>query len=127
MKQFNLKRWVVLLVIACSTAFSSGVFAEGIAQVTGVQWTTSSEAQKKAYLIGMANIAEIEMAYRGNHQITDDQSVLARMQRGLKGQTLDSVRVGLDKWYADNAGKLEQPVIQTIWDEMVVPSLNKGN
>lgn len=127
MKQYSFIRWMMFFVIATSAAISSGALADGIAQVTGVQWTKSSEAQKKAYLIGVANIAEIERAYRGADQPSDDQSILPRMQRGLKGQTLDSVREGLDKWYADNPGSLDRPVIQTIWDEMVLPALKKGN
>lgn len=127
MKQCSLVRWVMLMVIATSAAFSSGAYADGIAQVTGVHWTKSSEAQKKAYLIGVANIAEVEMAYHGTNHPGDDQSILPRLQRGLKGQTLDTVRERLDKWYADNPGSLDRPVIQTIWDEMVVPALKNGN
>ena len=46
--------------------------------------------------------------------------------RGLKGQTLDSVRDGLDKWYAANPDKLQRPVIETMWFEMVVPGLAKN-
>jgi hypothetical protein len=45
----------------------------------------------------------------------------------LKGQTLDSVRQGLDKWYAANPAKLQRPVLETIWFEMVVPGLQKAN
>ena len=46
--------------------------------------------------------------------------------RGMKGQTLDGVREGLDKWYAANPDKLQRPVIETIWFEMVVPGLAKN-
>jgi hypothetical protein len=45
----------------------------------------------------------------------------------MKGQTLDSVRQGLDQWYAANPGKLQRPVIETIWFEFVVPGLQKAN
>jgi len=127
MKQNSFLRWMMLFVVATATTISSGAYAEGIAQVTGVEWTKSSEAQKKAYLVGVANIAEIEMAYRGTNQVANDESMLPRMQQGLKGQTLDSVREGLNKWYAANPGRLDQPVIQTIWDVMVLPGRKNGN
>lgn len=127
MKKYSFLRWMMLFVVATATTISSGAYAEGIAQVTGVEWTKSSEAQKKAYLVGIANLAEIEMAYRGSNHLTDDQSMLSRMQRGMKGQTLDSVREGLNKWYADNPGRQNRPVIETIWDTMVVPGLKQGN
>ena len=47
------------------------------------------------------------------------------MVKGLKGQTLDSVRDGLNKWYAAHPDQLQRPVIETIWFEMVVPGLRK--
>jgi hypothetical protein len=127
MKQYSLVRTMLLFAIAVSAAFSGGARAEEIAQITGVHWTKSSEDQKKAYLIGIANIAQIEMAYAGTTPLTDDQSILPRMARGLKGQTLDSVREGLNKWYAANPGRLDRPVIETLWFEMVVPGLKNGN
>jgi hypothetical protein len=113
--------------IAISASFSSALRAGEIAQVTGEHWTTSSEEQKKAYLIGIANIAEIELAYQQGNPLSDDQTILPRLARGLKGETLDSVRDKLNRWYAANPGRLDRPVIETIWYEMVVPGLAKGN
>ena len=127
MKQHGFIRLVMLLAIAASAAFAGGACADEIAQVTGVHWTKSSEEQKKIYLVGIANIAEIELAYAGTNQASDEQSIIPRMARGLKGQTLDSVREGLNKWYAANPGRLDRPVIETIWYEMVVPGLKKAN
>ena len=83
------------------------------------------EEAKKAYLVGIANIAQLELAYQGATQAPDSQSVLPRMQKGLKGQTLDSVRDALNKWYAAHPDQLQRPVIETIWFEMVVPGLKK--
>ena len=111
------------LSVAMLTSFTAPARADEVGLVTGVHWTKSTDEQKKAYLIGIANLAQVEMAYQGAAPPSDEQSVIPRMQRGLKGQTLDSVRAGLDKWYAANPGKLNQPVIETIWFEMVVPGL----
>ena len=99
--------------------------AQEIPLVTGEHWTKSSEEAKKAYLVGIANIAQLELAYQGATQAPDSQSVLPRMQKGLKGQTLDSVRDALNKWYAAHPDQLQRPVIETIWFEMVVPGLKK--
>jgi hypothetical protein len=41
----------------------------------------------------------------------------------MKGQTLDTVREGLDRWYAANPTQLQRPVFETIWFEMVLPGL----
>ena|SRR5215472_2329008 len=124
MKRFM--RFAMLLSIAGLALFANAARADEIPIVTGVQWTKSSEEQKKVYLIGVANLAQVEMAYQGKMQVSDAQSVIPRMARGLKGQTLDTVREGLNKWYAANPGKIEQPVLETIWFEMVLPGLKNN-
>ena len=47
------------------------------------------------------------------------------MVKGLKGQTLDTVRDALNKWYAANPQQLQRPVIETLWFEIVIPGLKK--
>ena len=82
---------------------------------------------KKVYLIGIANVIQIETAYHAASPPSDAQSIVPRVAKGLKGHTLDSVRDGLDRWYAANPDRMQRPVIETIWFEMVVPGLQKTN
>jgi hypothetical protein len=105
-------------------AWSMGRAAE-IAVVNGEQWTSSSDAVKKAYLVGVANMVQVERAYHGASPPPDAQSIVPRMAKGMQGQTLDSVREGVDRWYAANPGKLKRPVLDVIWFEMTVPGLQK--
>ena len=124
-----MKRYMFLVVglsIAILTSFAGAARADEIGLVTGVHWTKSTEDQKKAYLIGIANMAQVEHAYQGSTPQADSQSIIPRLHQGLKGQTLDSVREGLNKWYAANPGKMDQPVLETIWFEMVVPGLKSN-
>ena len=117
------------LMVACVTlaaAWGGSVRAQEVPLVTGALWTQSSEQVKKAYLVGIANTIQVEAAYENPSPPTDAQSIVPRVTRGMKGQTLDSVREGLDKWYAANPDKLQRPVIETIWFEMVVPGLAKN-
>lgn len=94
--------------------------------VTGEQWTTSSEAVKKAYLVGIANLVQVQTAYFAANPPTDAQNFVPRLAKGMQGQTLDSVREGLDRWYAANPTKLKRPVLDTLWFEMAVPGLQKN-
>ena len=105
---------------------SGSARAQEIPVVTGDHWAQSTEQMKKAYLLGIANTVQVETAYAGANPPSDAQSLVPRVARGMKGETLDSVRQGLDKWYAANPGKLSRPVIETIWFEMVVPGLQKN-
>ena len=116
------------MMVACLTfaATWSTAHAQEIPVVTGAMWTQSPEPVKKAYLIGIANAVQVEAAYEGANPPTDAQSIVPRLVKGMKGQTLDGVREGLDKYYAANPDKLQRPVIETIWFEMVLPGLAKN-
>jgi len=100
--------------------------AQEIPLVTGEHWTRSSEQAKKAYLVGIANVVQVEMAFAEGNPPSDAQSFLPRLVRGLKGQSLDSVRQTIDAWYAAHPERLQRPVIDTIWFELVVPGLEKN-
>lgn len=115
--------WRALLVAACMVlaAGVSGVQAQGITIVNGDHWTSSSSDLKKAYLLGIKNLLQVELEYFGNNQPTDAQSFVPRMARGLRGETLDSVRTKVDAWYAANPSRLSRPVLEIIWAEIVVP------
>jgi hypothetical protein len=118
-------KWRVAMVpvlFAAALAWGSAR-ADDVPLISGQQWTQSTEQVKKVYLIGLANVMQVETAYHAAKPPADDQSIVPRFARGLKGQTLDSVRDALDRWYAANPDKLQRPVIETIWFEMVVPGL----
>ena len=120
-----MKDWRAVMFIACVALMAvCGVArAQEGPVVTGEHWTKSSEEVKKAYLIGIANLLQVENAYFGANPPSDAQSFVPRMARGLKGATLDSVRTGLNDWYAKNPDKLQRPVLEVVWFEMVVPGL----
>ena len=99
--------------------------AADVPVVTGEQWTTSTEDVKRVYLIGIANLMQVETAYYAGNPPSDAQNFVPRLARGLQGQSLDSVREALNRWYAANPGKLQRPVIETLWFEIAVPGLQK--
>lgn len=114
----------LLLMTSLLLAMVSGsVLGAELPLVTGEHWVKSSEELKKVYLIGIANMVQVETAYGEKNPPGDAQSLVSRFAKGLKGHSLDSVREGLNKWYAANPDRLQRPVIETIWFEMVVPGL----
>ncbi|HEX7767827.1 MAG TPA: hypothetical protein VF443_14010 [Nitrospira sp.] len=121
-------RMGTLALAACVTlATASGIArADEVPMITGEQWMQSSEQLKKVYLIGIANAYQVEAAYYGAKLPSDEQSLIPRFGRGLKGHTLDTVREGLNQWYAANPDRVKRPVIETIWFEMVLPGLKQS-
>jgi len=122
----NWKRHAALAAFAGWALMAGSVAAQEVPLVTGEHWTRSTEQVKRVYLIGIANAIQVEVAYEGANPPSDAQSIVPRMAKGLRGQTLDGVREGLDNWYAKNPDRLQRPVIETIWFEMVVPGLRKA-
>jgi len=115
------------IAVACMTLTMVCGTARGdeVPLVTGKHWTDSSEQQQKAYLIGIANVLQVEIAYEAGNTPPDAQSLVPRFAKGLKGQTLDTVRERLDRWYAAHPDQLARPVIETIWFEIVAPGLQQ--
>ncbi|MFV3307900.1 hypothetical protein ACNFBT_21745 [Pseudomonas sp. NY15181] len=125
MKRLRIGMLALALCVPLATA--SGIArADEVPMVTGEQWMQSSEQLKKVYLIGIANAYQVEAAYYGSKPPSDEQSLIPRFGRGLKGQSLDSVREKLNQWYAANPDRVKRPIIETIWFEMVVPGLQKN-
>ncbi|MFO1413867.1 MAG: hypothetical protein U1F10_08170 [Burkholderiales bacterium] len=122
------KPWRRLATAACIVAaLACGVAqAQEIPVVTGEHWTKSEEPVKKAYLVGLANAFQVEAAFEAANPPADGQSLVPRMTKGMKGQTLDGVRTALDAYYAKNPDKIKRPVVETIWFEIVVPGLAKN-
>ena len=120
-------QWRAAMLAVCVTlaVVSGGARADEVPLITGEHWTKSTEQLKRVYLIGIANVVQVETAYHGATPPSDGQSVVPRFAKGLKGHTLDSVREALDRWYAANPDRLQRPVIETIWFELVVPGLKK--
>jgi hypothetical protein len=119
-------QWRTLLSLTFLSAAMIGnvARAESIPIVTGQQWMQSTEEQKKAYLVGISNVMDIERAYAGNMANSND--LAQRFGKGMQGQTLDSVRQGLDSYYAANPTMIQHPVIETLWFQMVMPGLKKN-
>jgi hypothetical protein len=119
-------RTLLSLTFLSLALLGNGARAQSVPIVTGEQWTTSSDEAKKAYLVGIANMLEVERAYNGGNAPANSQNIASRFEKGMQGQTLDSVRQGLDNYYAANPTKIQHPVIETIWFEMVLPGLKKN-
>ena len=118
-------RVVALATCACLLVLGGIAKADEVPMVTGEHWTKSSDDIKKAYLVGVLNVLQVEYAYEVPAPPNDTQSLVPRLAKGLKGQTLDGVRDRLNGWYAAHPDQLKRPVLETIWFEIVVPGLSK--
>lgn len=119
-------KYLLAIVSVAAALVAGAVRGQEIPLVNGEHWAKSTDQVKKAYLVGIANVVQVEMAFAEGNPPSDAQSFLPRLVKGLKGQTLDSVREAVDAWYAAHPDRLQRPVIDTIWFELVVPGLAKN-
>jgi len=125
MKVKHLLGPAALALSLLTTAPSVAQMSDPAPIITGKQWTESDANLKKAYLLGISNLLEVERAYQARRAPPDTQSLVPRFSRGLQTQTLDTVAQSLDGWYAANPSQLDRPVIETLWFEVVVPGMKR--
>ena len=107
----------VVLVIAC-LGFAAPAQAE-LPVVDGHLWAASSLAEKRAYLIGVANTVAVNRALQTRRGKLDPNAPNNRFEKALDAHTIDRAIDRIDDWYADNPGRKGDPVLGVIWQRMV--------
>ena len=104
------------LAVALALALGTVASAQGkdAPFATGEQWVNASRSGKLGYLLGIANVLEVEQALQVDNPPAENASMVPVMIRGLEGMTLTQVMEALDRWYAANPNELKQPVLHTI-------------
>jgi hypothetical protein len=115
-----------MVAVMALASMAGTLQAEEVPIVTGVHWTKSSDDVKRAYLIGVANVLQIEWAYQKSNPAAKTQSLVPTAAVGLKDHTLNTVRDLLDRWYAAHPDQLDRPVFEVIWYEAVIPGYAKS-
>jgi hypothetical protein len=89
----------------------------------GNDWTKSSEAQKQAFLFGIANAISVAVGWDARHVPQGQTTFSRRAAAGLGGVSLGEAVQRVDAWYAANPGKLETPVVAVLWLDIAKPKL----
>jgi hypothetical protein len=99
------------LLLGSSLAAAPPALAAGKAFLwTGKHWTQVSEDGKAGYIFGMGNLADFETgAARGKSPCISRAFV-----DDLKNRTVSQIVRDVDKFYQENPGKLDTPVIQVV-------------
>lgn len=125
------RRWMlaacVVAVVGLGLAGWSAIGAENPAPrlLTGEMWTTLSPDAKVAFVWGVGNLVEFERA-RNEVAATDGKSFIPFLVRGLRGKPINEVVGAVDAWYGANPGEAKRPVVDAIFQAVVLPALNAG-
>jgi hypothetical protein len=93
--------------------------------VTGKHWTQSTEAQKRAFLFGMATLLEAEQELQGKDPAPEirDNSLVPTLVEGLSQYTIITAMEAIDAYYAQHSDQLNRPVLEVIWFELALPNV----
>jgi len=112
------KRW---LVIACMATVAVPALAQSENDelvVNGNDWLSVSMAERKAFLVGVANMIMAEGAHaKRNNQATP--AVSAGIIKATQTMKIGDMEAQITRWYEANATKLATPVMAVVWQDVV--------
>jgi hypothetical protein len=82
----------------CLLLILSGVARAELPVATGEHWTTATEREKKAFLLGMGTMIKVEHEIQGDAPPPDDKTFIPTLVKGLSKFTLTSAMEAIDGW-----------------------------
>ena len=119
MKRSRLSATLVASLFATISLGVSHLAQAELRVVDGNLWASSSLAEKRAYLIGVANTVAVNRAIQVKHGKLDPQSANSRIDAALDAGTIDRAVDKIDAWYAANPSRKDAPVLGVVWMSMV--------
>ena len=93
--------------------------------VTGEQWMSATEDQRRAFLVGIGNMIIAEGAYAKRHD-TEMPYVSDQIVKGIAKLKLAEIESMITRWYEANPGKHATPVMGIIWQDIAGQGPQKG-
>ena len=113
------------LLLSLCTLVASVAVATELPRVTGEHWTTATEREKRAFILGMATIIEVEQEFQAADPPEPGASLVPPLVNGLDDYTFEGLIRNLDQWYMDNPTGMDRAVLEVIWTEFALPNLSR--
>jgi hypothetical protein len=112
-----MKSWRYLVAAACC-AVALPVYAQaaGTLVVTGKDWMNATSTERRAFLVGAANMVIAEGAYAKRRNLPP-APVGARLTEGVGKLTLAEIEARVTRFYDSNPGRVGEPVMGVLWQE----------
>jgi hypothetical protein len=119
MKQSKRVPVIAALLLTMAASGLASVARAELPVVDGNLWSASSMAEKRAYLIGVANTVAVNRALQAKKGNADPQAANNRIEAALDAGTIDHAIGMIDAWYAANPSRKGAPVLGVVWLSMV--------
>ena len=117
-----MKQWKQILAGAALAALL--VPATALAQkantlvVDGSDWMSATQVERRAFLVGAANVIIAENAYAKKRN-TAPAPVSDRLTKATDKMKLADIEARITRWYEANPGRLAMPVMGVVWQDIV--------
>lgn len=111
------KRWagIACLLMATTSAFAQK--ANSLV-VDGNDWMSASVNERRAFLIGAANMIMSESAYAKRRNVSAPP-VGERITKAADSMKIGDIEARITRWYDANPAKLTTPVMGVVWQDIV--------
>ncbi|WP_243366404.1 hypothetical protein [Fundidesulfovibrio soli] len=121
----NISALAVMLAIAITT-YHSPCFAQEktshpAPDVDGQTWMSSTEPEKKAFLLGAGSALVLEYHLRDKHSEEPSRFVKGWVD-GLKDMSWSELSNKLTRYYKSNPDKMNRHVFEVVWHEIILPN-----
>jgi hypothetical protein len=86
--------------------------------VDGNDWIAASALERRAFLVGAANVIIAEGAY-AKRRNGAPAPVSERITRATENMKLADIEARITRWYEANPGRLGTPVMGVVWQDIV--------
>lgn len=96
----------------------------------GDTWIKMSDDEKISFIWGAGHIVSIEeVLSRDNAELKNSNKFVNKIMEAHNNapMTMSEVAQHVDYYYQQNPDKLDKPVIEVIWYELIVPRLSTNN
>jgi hypothetical protein len=116
-RETHVKSWKHILAAACwAIALPAAAQAPGTLVVTGNDWMNATATERRAFLVGAANMVMAEGAYAKRRNLPP-APVGARLSEGIGKLTLNEVEARVTRFYESNPARRGEPVMGVLWQE----------
>jgi len=86
--------------------------------VDGGDWMSATQGERRAFLVGAANMIVAEGAYAKKRNAAP-APVGERLTKATEKMKLGDIEARITRWYEANPSKLATPVMAVVWQDIV--------
>lgn len=114
-------KWSKYPLVLCLALASAGTWAQEKASAVvadGNDWMQSTTTERRAFLVGVANMLIAEAAYAKRHGLATPP-MGDRLTQGVALQKLPDIEARVTRWYEANPAERSRPVMSVLWQNFV--------